>query len=47
MPYKVLPPRTAEITGRAAFSIAEFCMRNGISFGMFSKIRRRGEGPER
>jgi len=34
-----------DITGRAAFSISEFCMRNGISYGTFYNLRRRGEGP--
>jgi predicted DNA-binding transcriptional regulator AlpA len=39
------PINRTDITGRAAFSISEFCMRNGISYGTFYNLRRRGEGP--
>ena len=35
-----------DITGRAAFSISEFCMRNGISARHVYNLRRRGEGPK-
>jgi hypothetical protein len=30
---------------RSAFTIAEFCQRNGISRGMFYKIKATGKGP--
>ena len=35
----------ASVTGRSAFTIAEFCQRNGISRGMFYKLLAGGKGP--